>query len=410
MNEPAFTKLFCISALVLIFHFTPHAQQTDCIFKDTLFNIDFGAGNNVKEYNLRSLKQYRQAYSNCPDDGYYSYSSKTSNCFFGDWITLDADHTSNDLDGRMMLVNASEKAGDFFIVNFEGFKPSTNYEFSVWLLNVCRLNSGCSPLPPDILITLRTPAGKMLAEFKTGTLAQSDNPSWKRYFGMFRVPADETTVYLRMSNLTNGGCGNDFAMDDITFRECYPPPPPVPEAKPVQQIEKKSPPVVKKPATTITAPERKPIKKNMEMVKTVPLENETVTTPKGVTGSNTNTGLPLPLLTRKNTLVKEIQTEAGDILVELYDNGVVDGDTISIYDNNVLIVSKQGLSEKPISFKIKVDIANPRHELIMVADNLGSIPPNTSLMVVTANKKRYEVFISSSEEKNAKVVIEQKER
>jgi len=42
----------------------------------------------------------------------------------------------------------------------------------------------------------------------------------------------------------------------------------------------------------------------------------------------------------------------------------------------------------------------------MVANNLGSIPPNTSLMVVTTTDKRYEVFISSSEKKNAKVLID----
>jgi type IV secretory pathway VirB9-like protein len=45
----------------------------------------------------------------------------------------------------------------------------------------------------------------------------------------------------------------------------------------------------------------------------------------------------------------------------------------------------------------------------MVADNLGSIPPNTSLMIVTAKDKRYEVFISSTEQKNARVNIDLKE-
>jgi len=45
----------------------------------------------------------------------------------------------------------------------------------------------------------------------------------------------------------------------------------------------------------------------------------------------------------------------------------------------------------------------------MVANNLGSIPPNTSIMIITANNKRYEVFISSSEQENAKVVIDLKE-
>jgi hypothetical protein len=49
------------------------------------------------------------------------------------------------------------------------------------------------------------------------------------------------------------------------------------------------------------------------------------------------------------------------------------------------------------------------HELIMIANNLGSIPPNTSLMVTTTKSKRYEVFISSSEQKNAKVIIDLKQ-
>jgi hypothetical protein len=45
------------------------------------------------------------------------------------------------------------------------------------------------------------------------------------------------------------------------------------------------------------------------------------------------------------------------------------------------------------------------HELIMVADNLGDIPPNTSLMVVKAGDKQYEVSIASTEQKNAVVIF-----
>ena len=70
-----------------------------------------------------------------------------------------------------------------------------------------------------------------------------------------------------------------------------------------------------------------------------------------------------------------------------------------------MIVSHAGLSSKPVTFKIKVDDKNPLHELVMVADNLGSIAPNTSLMVITTKYKRYEEFISSTEQKNAKVLI-----
>jgi hypothetical protein len=74
-----------------------------------------------------------------------------------------------------------------------------------------------------------------------------------------------------------------------------------------------------------------------------------------------------------------------------------------------LIASKQRLSQKPISLRIRVDKMQPHHELIMVANNLGSIPPNTSLMIVTTKDKQYQVFISSTEQQNAKVVIDLEE-
>jgi hypothetical protein len=119
---------------------------------------------------------------------------------------------------------------------------------------------------------------------------------------------------------------------------------------------------------------------------------------------------PPPVLTRRaNPLVKQIETEAGEIRLDLYDNGEIDGDTVSIYHNNTLLVAHAKLSQKPISFHIAVDAAHPHHEFIMVADNLGSIPPNTSMMIITTGTKRYEVFISSTEQKNAKVVLDLKE-
>ncbi len=107
-------------------------------------------------------------------------------------------------------------------------------------------------------------------------------------------------------------------------------------------------------------------------------------------------------------VVKKIEAPQGQILIELYDNGEIDGDTVSIYHNNQLVISKAGLSETPITFHIDVDGVHNHHELIMVAENLGSIPPNTSLMILTTKDKRYEIFISSSEQKNAKLVIDLK--
>ena len=96
--------------------------------------------------------------------------------------------------------------------------------------------------------------------------------------------------------------------------------------------------------------------------------------------------------------------------MEIYDNGQIDGDSVSIYHNNTLIKSHMRLSQKPITVTITVDPSQPHHEIIMVADNLGTIPPNTSVMIITTATNRYELFISSSEQKNAKVVFDLKNK
>jgi hypothetical protein len=118
--------------------------------------------------------------------------------------------------------------------------------------------------------------------------------------------------------------------------------------------------------------------------------------------------IPVPevIKTRSNPLIKTISTNFPDIKVELYDNGDIDGDTITVYDNNQVIAWKKGLTDKPITINIKADAETPVHEFVMVADNLGAIPPNTALMVISTGGKRYQVFISSDKQKNAKVIIQ----
>ena len=106
---------------------------------------------------------------------------------------------------------------------------------------------------------------------------------------------------------------------------------------------------------------------------------------------------------RESNLMQSLIINSEDVTVKLYDNGEIDDDTISVYLDNKLILSNKRLSTVPISLNLKMDEANPDHELVMVAENLGRIPPNTSLMIVTAGDKRYEVRITSTEQKNAMV-------
>lgn len=187
-----------------------------------------------------------------------------------------------------------------------------------------------------------------------------------------------------------------------------------------------APPVVKNnpPANTTTKP--KTNTKPPAVVKKTPEKTTTTTPEKSIAKSNPSTTIaqpdkpdsiakipekkitvPVPrqLATRTNELVKTITVNSTDVTIDLYDNGTIDNDTVSVYLDKKLVVSKQRLTERAISLKLKLDEENDYHELVMVAENLGEIPPNTSLMVVKAGDKQYEVRITSTEQKNAVVIF-----
>ena len=357
------------------------------------------------------LPEYNRVGSSCPTDGHFSYTSFTSNCFSDDWLTLAEDHTPGDEAGNMLLVNAAPRNGTFLNTTINGLKSSTIYEFGVWMMNVCKPTDKCPfPLLPNITIRLQTASGKVVAQFGTGDLMRRDLPQWTQYRAVFTAPPASTALTLVMINNAPGGCGNDLALDDITFRECEKPTPvittrpkaPVPVKQqpktpvPVRQERKTTSPVVKK-----DTPVRRPLQSSRivkpDSSRTVPVARQKpISFPAP----------PTVLVTRANPVIKRIETEAAEITLQLYDNGQIDGDTVSIYHNNKLVVSRAGLSVKPVLYRIIIDPEHPHHELIMVAENLGSIPPNTSLMILTAGTKRHEVFISSTEQKNAKIVID----
>ena len=106
---------------------------------------------------------------------------------------------------------------------------------------------------------------------------------------------------------------------------------------------------------------------------------------------------------RKAELVREIRVDTGTIRLDFYDNGVVDGDTISVYINDMPVVSHKILSAKPVSASVKVDFQRTVQEVVMVGENMGSIPPNTALMIVNAGDKRYQLYLTSDDKKNALV-------
>jgi hypothetical protein len=120
---------------------------------------------------------------------------------------------------------------------------------------------------------------------------------------------------------------------------------------------------------------------------------------------------PLPKIIngRSNKEMSRIIVNDRKLKLEIYDNGDIDGDSVSIYYNNKKIVFNKKLSLVPIVINLDLDENTNIHSIVMFAENLGSIPPNTALIIVTTPAgKRYELYSSANLNQNAELIFEYK--
>jgi hypothetical protein len=108
---------------------------------------------------------------------------------------------------------------------------------------------------------------------------------------------------------------------------------------------------------------------------------------------------------RFNDTLSVITTTTKELVIRVVDNAITDGDTISIIHNGKLIAGRIQVSAKPFPIKILLSKGNPYHELILVAHNLGSIPPNTSLVLIDAGDKQYQLHAFTDLSKNALIIF-----
>lgn len=190
---------------------------------DPVVNIDFGKGPNPGPPLSANVISYTYRATACPDDGYYNISNNSPTCFGDTWHILPEDHTTGDADGYMLIVNASFAAGVFYVDTVKGLCGGTTYEFAAWALNIMR-PTACSGngITPNLTFSIETTTGQVLGSYTTGNILASSTANWKQYGLFFTTPPNINSVVLRMTNANPGGCGNDVAIDDITFRPCGP--------------------------------------------------------------------------------------------------------------------------------------------------------------------------------------------
>jgi len=114
---------------------------------------------------------------------------------------------------------------------------------------------------------------------------------------------------------------------------------------------------------------------------------------------------------RKSEFNQFVNFKSDSLELALYDNGEIDGDTVSVIMNGEIILAKQGLKASAIKKTIYITPEDgDEFSLILYAENLGKYPPNTGLLVVHDGDDVYNVRFSADFQKNAGVIFKRVKR
>jgi hypothetical protein len=108
--------------------------------------------------------------------------------------------------------------------------------------------------------------------------------------------------------------------------------------------------------------------------------------------------------------IQHIDTDADTVKIALYDNAEVDGDSVSVFFDDAVILDRYMISDKAKELTIVIPKDGQAHTLDLFAHNLGDIPPNTALIIITAGNKRYELRASYDLLTNARITISNNQR
>ncbi len=214
-------RISLLIAVLLIAFSNVSAQLCQGSLGDPIVNITFGSGSNPGASLTAATTSYQYVANDCPNDGFYTVRNNTTNCFSSSWHSLSSDHTG-DPNGYFMLVNASFQPSAFYIDTVRGLCSNTTFEFAAWIMNVLRTTACGSGIQPNLTFTIEKTDGTVLQTYNTNNIPSQINPTWQQFGFFFITPPGVFDVVLRIFNNSQGGCGNDLALDDITFRPCGP--------------------------------------------------------------------------------------------------------------------------------------------------------------------------------------------
>jgi hypothetical protein len=103
---------------------------------------------------------------------------------------------------------------------------------------------------------------------------------------------------------------------------------------------------------------------------------------------------PHKLLDRKVKVQEKIEVSDSTVMAEIWDKGIVDGDRISLYLNNVEILHDFTVGKH--KKEIVLHLTPGKNYLILHALNLGRIPPNTAAIDIGDNGSEKQIILNSN--------------
>ena len=215
------TKTIMLASLILV-SCGIHGQFCTGTFGDPAIIIDFGdglgAGSPIN--NIPSTYQYTD--KGCPAEGFYTINNASPFCFNNTWHVVPFDHTPSDQNGRFLIINALAGPSIIFLDTISGLCPNILFKTEAWILNILK-PSGCggNGIDPVLTITITDMQGNLLGLKTTAGLSEYNTFTWVSENLTFPAPASGAVILKITSNAT-AGCGNEFALDDISFTPCGP--------------------------------------------------------------------------------------------------------------------------------------------------------------------------------------------
>ena len=189
---------------------------------DPIINVTFGTSRNPLPSGTTDFDYSRS----CPGKGQYTLANLIFGC--GEdktWLMMAGDHT-RDVNGNYMLVNAQSGDGVSTpaVVRRDTARnlcSNVQYVYSAWVTNTLQtISCGRNAVPASLSLKATTLSGVLLDSIYTGVIPIEDEKTWKEYGFSFTLPPGETAVVLTVSTIRKFGCGQGFAIDDITLRPC----------------------------------------------------------------------------------------------------------------------------------------------------------------------------------------------